>query len=145
MRGQFEQGANREERAKGRGMARKVAGGIREHEADYDQTGYAKECGTPSCIAGFTACIAAGELGSVDLTEAYCLLELDEEDEEGSTVDTAAVHAVAKSELELTNGETRLMFNGHPYGMSVEVRPSDAIRVLENYAETNMVWWPERS
>ena len=136
---------NIRKRAKGRATALKVAEAIRQHEAHYDQNSYAHECGTPSCIAGFTAWIAAGELETMDLTEDYSVVEMDEEDEPREAVDTGAVGEVARMKLELTAKEAAHMFNGHPYGMSEQAQAGEAIRMLQAYGETNVVEWPARA
>ena len=134
------------ERAEGRDMARKVAEVIGVFEGGFNQQHYANECGSPSCIAGFTAWLAAGMPRGEGLKD-RCGIEVAKGGKKGTKriVNNTLVYILAKEALELDDTEATYMFDDMPYGEGLDVQPEHAIGLLAHYAATNCVEWPSRA
>ena len=128
-------------RDEGRAVAREVAMVIRRHADQFSQDDYCDGCGTPQCIAGFTAWVDAGKPASMDLSEKFFRPMEDQDGKTVAGVDTKAVHERAKQVLQLTDEEAYRMFQPYPYGRDMDTSPTAAARMLDRYAEKGVVQW----
>ena len=101
----------------------------KERDYGYNQCAYMHECGTPSCIAGWTVAVGRGMDGTSDLDRTPW-----------------AVVSEAVELLGLGYSAERALFCPYPYGNKPEGPPDlatakDAARTLRRLAETGKVDW----
>ena len=113
-------------REKGRALAGEVAQAIEESAEQYDQELYIHPCGSPACVAGFTAWVMRGGPENLDWSYADGTCERD-----------------ATRGLQLTPQEARDMFMPRPFAGydDPEATAGEAMEMLRRYQGTGIVQW----
>ena len=110
--------------------------GVVEKSTTYDQTIYAHTCGTPACIAGHAALLAAPH-GKFVVTETRSWPRF----KFPSGGDIWYVSDVAQVWLNLNDWWADQLFQPIPLGKAKKVTPAQAGKVLRHLAETGEVDW----
>ena len=112
-----------------------VANAIERHAGQYNQALVHHRCGTPGCVAGWSAAVA--RVG----TERAATASL----ADGYIDDGYTALQEARENFGLTKEEARYMFDGHPYGgLAEDATAAEAVAMLRRFAQTDELRWPAR-
>ena len=101
------------------------AGGL---DVGYDQLRCLHDCGTPACIAGFTAALAEDKDEHADLSYTDAIAE-------------SWLLGIAQSWLDLTIGQAYDLFHGEPFGHDDPPTAEEAAACLRGLADSGGVKW----